>query len=315
MNIWLDDAIFTLQTQGGISRLWRELTPRVKALLPDVTWDSDAPPDLFISTYYRRAPHGVKSLVLLYDCIHERLPGIDSNHPDAVSKRLAVREASAVVAISETTAADCAHFYGRSAEVAPCGGAEAFARSRPYEVNDFQKLYKVMRPYVLLVGRRDGYKMARALYDAWPLFEGAQAHHIVCVGGEDKTPDDEAFDRAYPHVRIRLDLHDVALRDAYSGATALAYPSLYEGFGLPVLEAMSCGCPVVLGNDGAAAEVAGDAGFYGEPLLPRSYAAALNSTLEPTTRLLNVIKGFERARLYSWDRMAERTAEVIRRLQ
>lgn len=312
MNIWLDDAIYRLQSQGGISRLWNELTPRLKARLPEATWDTDAKPDLFISTYYRRAPIGVRSVAVLYDCIHERLPAIGATHPDAVAKRIAVKEAAAVVAISETTARDCERYFGKRAVVAYCGGAERFERATPAQVNDFQRRYGILKPYILLVGRRDGYKYARGLYEAWPYFAAAQDHLVVAVGGEHRTAADDDFMRRFPHSWVRVSIGDGDLKAAYSGATALAYPSLYEGFGLPLVEAMGCGCPVVLGRDGAGAEVAGDAGFYGEPLIPRSYAAALNAALDPSERLTHAMTGYERARLFSWDAMADRMAEVIR---
>lgn len=312
MNIHIDDHIFRLQQQGGISRLWRSLMPELAGALPDATFDADRPADLFISTYYRPAPRGVKSVVLLYDAIHERLPSVGRNHPDAMDKRAAIQEASAVIAISQSVADDCQRYFGRAAAVAYCGGSEYFTRALPSEVDAFQRRHGILHPYVLMVGRRGGYKNGQSLYQAWGLWQGAANHLVLCVGGEDSTPADAAFDRALPQRRRRLALDDATLAAAYSGATALVYPSLYEGFGLPLLEALACCCPVVIGADGAGPEVAGEAGVYCDPLRPLSLAQALNQTLDPSLRLERAMAGYQQAKQFTWAKMARSVAEVIR---
>lgn len=311
MNVHVDDVIFHLQAAGGISRVWRSLMPELRAL-PGLTFDPDAAPDLFISTYYAPAPRGVKSLAVVYDCIAERFATIGAQHPDAVAKRAAVRAAGGVVAISQFSADDCLRFCGRDAAVAYCGGGEVFQRVTPHAVTVFQQRYGILKPYVLLVGRRDLYKNAQALYQAWPLWSAHQQHMVVVVGGEAPTPADRAFGERYPGAWMQIKPDDADLAAAYSGATALAYPSIWEGFGLPILEALACGCPVVMGHNGAGEEVARGAAFYGDPLLPRSYAAALDACLEPSARLHQAIDGLARAKQFTWRKMAESMARAIR---
>jgi len=313
VNIHVDDAIFQLQHQGGISRLWRSLALELVKALPEASWDEQRPPDLYISTYYRRAPLGVPSLAVVYDFIAERYPGIGAHHVDAVAKRQVIAEADEVVAISQWVADDCRAFCGKPAAVAYCGGGEVFRRALPDEVDGFQRRYGIERPYILMVGSRGLYKNGRSLYQAWQRFAGAGTHHLVCVGGQDAA-EDAAFDRKYPGVRIPLTLRDADLAAAYSGATALVYPSLYEGFGLPLLEAMACGCPVICGDFGSLREVGGDVPFYCHPLLPLSLASAMNAALDPSERLQYVLRGFEQARRFTWTGMAARVAEVIRRM-
>lgn len=312
MNIHVDDAIFRLQANGGISRLWRSLMPHLQAALPDATWSGQRPPDVFISTYYQRAPIGVPSVAVVYDYIAERYPGIGAHHPDAVNKRQAVADADAVVGISQWVADDCQRFSGKRAMVAYCGGAETFQRALPAEVDTFQKQYGILKPYVLMVGKRGLYKNARALYQAWDVWQTGTDHLLLCIGGEPETRADLDFDRRHPNVRVRLDVSDQALAAAYSGATALVYPSLYEGFGLPVLEAMICGCPVVCGDGGSLHEVGGDAPFYCDPLLPLSIAAALHQTLDPSQRLKHALAGYAQAKPFTWANMAASVAEAIR---
>src|SRR5687768_17054043 len=70
MNIVIDDTIYHLQQSGGISTLWRALTPALQAALPDFTFDPARPADVFISTYYQPAPDGAKSIAVVYDYIH-----------------------------------------------------------------------------------------------------------------------------------------------------------------------------------------------------------------------------------------------------
>jgi glycosyltransferase involved in cell wall biosynthesis len=107
---------------------------------------------------------------------------------------------------------------------------------------------------------------------------------------------------------------DSALRDLYCGATALLYPSLYEGFGLPVLEAMSCGCPVVTSNTTSLPEVAGGAAIYVDPRDATSLVAAMESFENGSANAAGLrVKGLDRASMFSWDRAARETLEVYRR--
>lgn len=310
MNIWVDDLIFRLNPHGGIARLWRELAPQLKHTLTDCAFDTERRPDLFISTYYMRAPAGAKSLVLVYDMIMERYPLLGRDNPDAIAKRAAIQNATAVVAISEWVAADVERHCNRSAAVAYCGGEERFQRALPNEVNAFQQKYGIDRPYVMMVGKRGLYKNARVLYQAWHGFVAAEGHLVLAVGGEPPSSDDRQF--AAQHAWMQLDLPDSDLAAAYSGATALVYPSYYEGFGLPVLEAMTCGCPVVCGDGGSFTEITGDAAFVCDVTRPQSVAQALNATLVPSTRFHRVHTGMKRAKTFTWARMAEQIAEVVR---
>jgi glycosyltransferase involved in cell wall biosynthesis len=110
-------------------------------------------------------------------------------------------------------------------------------------------------------------------------------------------------------------LGDDLVRPVVERAAILAYPSLYEGFGFPVLEAMSLGVPVVAGRAGGVPEVAGDAAFLVEPFDVDSIAAGLDSVLrDPGRRRDLVERGRRRARAFTWDRTARGLAEAYRDL-
>jgi glycosyltransferase involved in cell wall biosynthesis len=106
---------------------------------------------------------------------------------------------------------------------------------------------------------------------------------------------------------------DASLAALYIGATAFVYPSLYEGFGIPVLEAMTLGCPVLCSDSSSLPEVAGDAAEYFDPARTDSLRAALESVVGSATRRAELAsRGRARAALFSWERCARETLAVYR---
>ncbi|MFC1994677.1 glycosyltransferase family 4 protein [Chloroflexota bacterium] len=109
---------------------------------------------------------------------------------------------------------------------------------------------------------------------------------------------------------------DAELAAYYSSAIALVLPSLYEGFGLPLVEAMACGCPVVASNCSSLPEVAGDAGLFVDPHGIDGLAQAMRRVItEPALREQLTEKGFERVQHFSWDRAAQETLRVYRKVE
>lgn len=107
---------------------------------------------------------------------------------------------------------------------------------------------------------------------------------------------------------------DGQLKQAYQEATLLVYPSLYEGFGLPPVEAMACGCPVVCSRAGSLPEICGEAAEYFDPLSEEEMAAQIGLVLDSSSRQEEMsIRGIARAATFSWGKMAEETADIYRR--
>jgi glycosyltransferase involved in cell wall biosynthesis len=299
-NIVIDDAIYRLQASGGISTIWRALTPLLQDKLPEFTFDPAQPPDIFISTYYQAAPPGATSVVMVYDYIHERYPGLSSFATDALWKQSAVRAADAVVAISQWTANDVRQFQGKPSTVAY--PATSLERASAQDVQAFKAKYGLPDHYVLIVGRRDLYKNVSAYWQALRLLPHT---FTLCIGGE-------ALDAIQGHrQQLRLDPGEMAA--AYTGARCLVYPSLYEGFGLPVLEASSCGCPVICGSGGALAEI-NAAALVVDVTRPRSIAEALMKLQDPGVRIDHVLRGYEMARRFSWQQTADQMVAIIKNI-
>lgn len=174
-----------------------------------------------------------------------------------------------------------------------------------------------LRPgYILSVGALDRRKNLTGLFRACARLGGPP---LVVVGGGSG----DGFDAAAEAVRLGLAdrvqflgrVDDETLATLYSGAGVFVFPSFYEGFGLPVVEAMACGAPVVASNTSSIPEVAGDAALLVDPHDPEAIAGAIAAVLStPTLRQTMIRKGFERARRFTTDAQAEGLLRIYRRL-
>jgi glycosyltransferase involved in cell wall biosynthesis len=270
---------------------------------------------LFVSSYYT-TPIATPSVMLVYDLIPERL-GLDMSDPVWDEKRFAIEHASAYACISENTCRDLLELEpaasGKRADVVPLGVDEHFTVASETGVTAFRAEYGLDRPYFLVVGERrgvEGYKNVRLVFRALSDWPEADAHELVCVGGgADIEPD---LTRIAPQMRVRrLALSDEELRLAYAGAVALLFPSRYEGFGLPVAEAMACGCPVITTPLSSLPEVAGDAAIYVDPDDPRSLQEAFATVREPSRRAGMIAAGARRAEALNWGEAASAFASAL----
>ena len=231
-------------------------------------------------------------------------------------KRLAIEHADAYACISESTRHDLLELEpaagDKPAVVIPLG-VDDFAVRPDRDVASFRVRYDVDRPYFLVVGERwgvDGYKNVGLVFRALREWPDADAHALVCVGGR---PEIEAeLIRIAPRLRVRrLALSDDELRLAYAGALALVFPSRYEGFGLPVAEAMACGCPVITTSLSSLPEVAGDAAIYVDPDDAQALREAFDAVRDPEHRAKMIAVGAVQAACFRWEEAASTFAGLL----
>ena len=271
--------------------------------------------DLFISTYYT-TPLSTPSVFMAYDMIPELL-GEKLNIPMWQEKHYGINHASAYITISESTARDLHKLFPHTSSelvtVASCGIQNIFSPANYEEINQFKAKYNISKPYFVLVGDRvgvNGYKNTSLFFDAFSQIPNSQDFEIVCVGSQTVLePQLRAF---VPDATVHLlKLDDSELRIAYSGAIALVYPSKYEGFGLPVLEAMTCGCPVLTCPNGSIPEVGGEAVLYVNSDDVDELIKKLFDVQQLEVRQSLIAAGLEQAKKFSWLSMAEKVSKAL----
>lgn len=268
----------------------------------------------FASTYYTRPLH-TPTLLLVHDMIPEVL-GWNLDEPMWRQKQQALQQATAFATVSAHTARDLRrHLVLPELPVSVIPNGCDLKPASPESVISFRQRHGLIRPYFLLSGSRDDYKNATLFFDAFALLGDARAQYgILCTGGGDiDAATREKVGEAALHVGI---LSDEDMAAAYSGAIALVYPSLYEGFGLPVLEAMACACPVICTDAASLPEVGGNAPRY-LPLnlppaeRPAALAEHLRAVQHDAVRQQAIARGLQRAQHFPWRATADGLAAAL----
>ncbi len=229
----------------------------------------------------------------------------------------AVRQADAVLCVSKFTRAEIGKYLdvdcSRITVTYPGRGLAA-------QETHVRPVHAAGRPYILAVGNVKPHKNLRRLISAFELTRDRIEHDLVIVGKRDGFLNAEklpAGSSAASDDRIRFTGHisDEELLGYYRSADALMFPSLYEGFGFPLVEAMAQGCPVACSNIASLPEVAGDAALLFDPYDIDQIAVALFAVAsDAPLRQQMVKKGFERAAKFSAERCGQQTADVINTL-
>lgn len=230
-----------------------------------------------------------------------------------------LKRAARIIVDSENTKKDLISLLSVSEEkirVIPAGVDESFSPTiEPDKVAKAKHKYGITGDYILYVGTLEPRKNIGRLVEAYSRLESRRDLRLVIAGGKGWL-----YDELFKKVEeLKIDesvsfLGYIPRKDLpalYSGAELFVYPSIYEGFGLPVLEAMACGTPVITSNVSSLPEVAGDAALLIDPNNVEELASAIEKLLsdsELRSELMN--KGLERAKLFSWERTARETLAV-----
>ncbi|NQW93526.1 MAG: glycosyltransferase family 4 protein [Polaromonas sp.] len=342
-SVCLDGIIFGLQRNGGISNYWARLLSAFSASQA-AGWRTVFPKEIIFqqfaskwrlgenlvekmpaalsrymacpvaasdgvmhTSYYRLPSRPVKRYVVTaYDFMYERYRSGPALWVHRRQKRQSIARADTVLCISDFTRRELLEFIPeadpRKIRVIPLGvDTDAFFPDRK---DDDKNLVCT----VLFVGLRAGYKRFALAVEAIQ----SASHLSLGLVGPPLTSDEIALLES----RIRGRWHHFGsvsasrLRELYSSAYALIFPSDCEGFGLPVLESMACGCPVVASNRGSLPEVGGSAAHFAESQSAEAYSSALDALQNSDTRASTVSRGFDRVQSFSWNNTVYLTQEA-----
>ena len=266
-------------------------------------------------TYYTsksRAPRNASVVLTVHDMIHELFPDLVTDKNLIARKRAAIRRADGILCISESTRQDFLRFFPEMesrVSVTLLGFGGEFSGS-------VKPMHTDKRPYLLHVGPRSGYKNFSSLLEAFAQSRRLRADFdLICIGGGQWAPyEADAIRRHHLETKVsRYDANDEELKRWFSGAAVFVYPSIYEGFGIPPLEAMAANCPVVAVRTSSVPEVCGAAAELVELGSPEALRAAIEAVVYSPSRA-NELRVEGRARLpqFSWHRTAAETAAVYR---
>jgi glycosyltransferase involved in cell wall biosynthesis len=283
--------------------------------------------DVFHGTNFRlRARGRLGSVVTIHDLSAERLSGLGGRRfgqrlASARTRRTA-RRADRVIVHSHSGAADVAAGFGVSPEriaVVPLGvGPEFFPEPPPVQEVVRARLAPGREGFILFCGSLEPRKDVPTLLQAFARLPGARERYRLVLAGGDGRASDEIGS-----LISRLDLRDAVAREGYLGvpemralyaaAALFVLPSLYEGFGLPILEAMACGTPVIAANTSSLPEVVGEAGLLVPPGDPEALAGAMARVLDDADLAADLRqRGLRRAKGFTWEATAAKTLAVYR---
>jgi glycosyltransferase involved in cell wall biosynthesis len=303
-----------------LRRLWTHarLGPELARRPPDV---------LFVPAHVVPAIHPPASVVTIHDLGYLAFPQAHTARRRLeleLTTRWSLRAARLTIAISQATKDDLVRRYGADparVRVVYHGLGDAFRPvESPLKIADARERHDVAPRYLLYVGTVQPRKNLERLIDAFALVAGRPelvGVQLVIAGGRGWLS--EGIERrAAAHGlanRVHLSgyLPDEDLPALLSGALAFVFPSLYEGFGMPVLEAMACGAPVLTSDTSSLPEVAGDAALLVNPSDTDAIAAGIaRLASDGGLRATLYARGLARAAAFTWDRCAHETLEVLR---
>lgn len=273
--------------------------------------------DLFHPTYYNdyflKTVGNKPFVATFHDMIHEKFSEQFPEFLQDISifrqKRLLAEKATRIITVSQTTKSDLMALFG-----VPEEKIDVVYLGNSLIVTEKKSTRIVAPDYLLFVGNRDLYKNFKLWISVVASLLKENDLQLVCAGGGAFTIEEDAF---LQHLGIKNRTHQLAIKEdsflinLYQHALFFTFPSLYEGFGIPVLESFASGCPQILSTGGSLPEVGGDAALYFDPTDEQS---CFNATHELITNVALreslIVKGYERLKKFSWDTTFSETLGV-----
>ncbi|PIR92902.1 hypothetical protein COT99_03595 [Candidatus Falkowbacteria bacterium CG10_big_fil_rev_8_21_14_0_10_43_10] len=342
------DARFILYCQNEPNQWLRELGERKNVEIKHLRWPFKffwtqgrlslemlfhAPDVLFIPASAMPLIHPKNTVAAIHDLGFKRYPEAYKKRQRIYlnwSTKFAVRHAQKIITISDFSKREIVKYYGADkAKIAVAHLACDHERFRV--INDRQKIqnillkHKITRPYILFVGRLEKKKNVAGLIKVFILLKcrGAlqcasttKSVKLILAGmpgyGWEEAENIIRENNLQNDIIITGYVPDEDLPYLYNGAELFLFPSLYEGFGLPILEAMACGVPVIASNTASCPEIGGEAAVYIDPRNHQEIADAINRILSDNNRRHSLIaRGLERVKDFSWRECGRAAMDIV----
>ena len=270
--------------------------------------------DVFHPTYYEAVcyPEHKPVVITAHDFISELFKEGRDDSAITAYKHQAFQRAEKIICISENTRKDLLNLFPDIDEAK----TELVWHALDWEVLDPITEEQRKHSYILFTGTRNHYKNFRPFVSAISPLLKQYDLQLICTGHDFSAEELQLFEELQIKDRVRhiFAASETDLQKLYHEALCFVFPSLYEGFGFPILEAFSSGCPLALSNASCFPEIAGDAGLFFDPKSEASMYSTIKKLIDDSRMCTNLIeKGYARLPLFSTSQLIEKTAAVYQK--